>query len=138
MGLPKGSIMAYLDLRESFAGVPVEQAKLVDVTVPAFEAQEWRVIELARRDHLSSLREPGRLGRLASWLFGERINPRLADPRLETLRHMAVQAWHRGYAVPVSTIKAFKQAGYSMDQLELLLASIGAGRMARSRFAGAN
>lgn len=117
--------MAFIDFREPFASSFASSQG-----VPAFEPREWRVIELARRDSLTSLREPSKLERFGAWLFGEGVNPRLADPRLETLRQIAVQAWHRGYAVPVSAIKAFKAAGFSIDQLELMLASIGAGRMA--------
>lgn len=124
--------MAFIDFRETMAGAAGQALQARALDVPAFEAREWRVIELARRDRLSSLREPSRLERFGAWLFGERANPRLADPRLEILRHVAVQAWHRGYAVPVSAIKAFRDAGFSLDQLELMLASVGAGRIASS------
>jgi hypothetical protein len=122
----KGTIMAFIDFKEPVAASTIGFGEAVS----AFEPQEWRVIELARKDRLTSLREPGRWERALAWMFGEGVNPRLADSRLETLRQIAVQAWHRGYAVPVSSIKAFKQAGFTIDQLELLLASIGAGRMA--------
>jgi hypothetical protein len=44
-----------------------------------------------------------------------------------------VLAWHRGFALPESEITAFRAAGYSDDQLETLLGSIGAGRLARKR-----
>jgi hypothetical protein len=43
------------------------------------------------------------------------------------LRRFAVLAWHYGYALPVSAMKAFKDAGYSRDHIELLLARIAAG-----------
>lgn len=124
--------MAFLDFRETTGGA-AGQAMATRSMAPAFEAREWRVIEMARRDGLSSLHAPSRLARIGAWFFGERPNPRLADPRLETLRRAAVQAWHRGYAVPVATVEAFREAGFSLDQLELMLTKIGAGRVAGSR-----
>src|SRR5690242_17698190 len=72
-----------------------------------------------------------RLGRLAvamDGLFGLRSANELAGPRLEALRRLAVIAWHRGYAVHSSEIHAFKQAGFSMAQYELVRASISRGR----------
>lgn len=117
--------MAYLDVRDGFAhAVPVAGHML-----PAeFERGEWQVIVLAQRDDLASLRAPGRLARTLARLFGGNPDRRLASPRLEALRRLAVLAWHHGYAVPVSAIKAFQDAGFTADQLELLLASIAQGR----------
>ncbi|MDB5736680.1 MAG: hypothetical protein JWO65_348 [Sphingomonas bacterium] len=114
--------MAYLDLREHRADdFTPAFARFAD---PGFGNEEWTIIALARRDGLASLSEPGRLSRALAWAFGARIALRLADPKLETLRRLAVFAWHNGYAVPVSSIKAFLAAGFTADQLELLLASI--------------
>jgi hypothetical protein len=48
-----------------------------------------------------------------------------------------VQAWHHGYVVPNSAIHAFKAAGFNIDQLELMLASIAAGRSSRTGRASA-
>ena len=109
----------------------------MSVSAPAvepvgFTRREWQVIVLAQRDGLSSLRAPGRLAKLMGWLFGEGINPRLADPRLEALRRLAVLAWQDSYAVPVSAIKAIKAFGFTGDQVELLLASIANGRSSKS------
>jgi hypothetical protein len=117
--------MAYLDTRDAFASaIPT-----VATHIPAaFERSEWEVIVLAQRDDLTSLRAPGWLSRTLSKLVGGNPDRRLASPRLEALRRLAVMAWHRGYAVPVSAMKAFKEAGFSPDQLELLLASIAQGR----------
>ncbi|KKW91486.1 MULTISPECIES: hypothetical protein [Sphingobium] len=95
-----------------------------------FAPVEWQIIRLARHDGLSSLRPPDRWDRLKSWIFGERANPRLANKRLESLRRLAVDAWHRGYAVRPSFLKAFLRAGFSEGQLETLLAAISAGRRA--------
>jgi hypothetical protein len=125
--------MAYLDVREPVAATAFTFAPVADADeVTGFAHHEWDIIELARNDGRGSLREPGRLTRMFHWLFGGNIIRRLADPRLETLRRLAVLSWHDGYAVPVSAIKSFKAAGFSSAQLELLLASIAAGRSSRS------
>jgi hypothetical protein len=118
--------MAYLDVRDPIVAAPVPSAS---APVAGFERREWDVIVLAQKDGLGSLYEPSRLGRTLAWLFGGSATRRLADPKLETLRRLAVFAWHQGYAVPVSAIKAFKSAGFSADQLELLLASVSRGRI---------
>lgn len=135
--------MAYLDVREPFATTTVQPLFPRSFTgaTPAeaigFTDVEWEVILLARRDRLTSLAEPTRLSRLSAWLFGGGIARRLADPRLEALRRLAVQAWHHGYAVPNSAIHAFKGVGFNLDQLELMLASIAAGRSSRTGRASA-
>jgi len=103
-----------------------------DRAEPHLSALEWSVVAVARKDSLASLREPGRLGMAMAALFGGRQNPKLTDPRLEALRRVAVLAWHHGYTLPVSEIKAFMKAGFSADQFETLLASISRGRAARS------
>ena len=62
-------------------------------------------------------------------VFGtRRHNPRLADPKLEALRRMAVLSWHRGFAVPANELASFLRAGFSASQYETLLASISAAR----------
>lgn len=135
--------MAYLDVREPFATMtaqplfPQSFSPSVPVEAIGFTDAEWEVIRLARRDRLSSLSEPTRLSRLSAWLFGGGMARHLADPRLEALRRLAVQAWHHGYAVPNSAIHAFKAAGFNLDQLELMLASIAAGRSSRTGRASA-
>ncbi|MBN2971149.1 hypothetical protein JW805_03855 [Roseomonas aeriglobus] len=126
--------MAYVD----FSGDPVLAAHgshgggTADpvTTAPAgLSALEWSVVALARRDRLSSLNTPGRLSVALGAVFGtRRRSPHLADPRLEALRRMAVLSWHRGFAVPAHEVKAFFRAGFSGDQYELMLASIGAAR----------
>jgi hypothetical protein len=122
--------MAYLDMRDlaetaSYANAAVEPI--------GFTRREWQVIVLAQRDGLASLRAPDRLARLMARLFGAEANPRLADPRLEALRRLAVHAWQDSFAVPVSAIKAVKALGFSGDQVELLLASVANGRPASTR-----
>lgn len=124
--------MAYLDLTLSpalSAPLPMQ----FDAPPPAFEQREWAVVGFARMDGLSSLRQSTLIEQATAWLFGRRMNRRLADPRLEVLRRLAVLAWHHGCAVPVSAIDAFKNEGFSVDQLEILFAGISAERTQASR-----
>jgi len=102
-----------------------------DMPVARLSALEWSVVMLARRDGLSSLREPGPIGVAMAALFGGRQNPKLTDKRLEALRRVAVLAWHHGYQLPKSEIHAFFEAGFGQDQLETLLASVTHARAAR-------
>lgn len=131
--------MAYLDLQEPTSIPPLALAitPQPDRTEASrgFASIEWEVIAFAQHDGLASLSEPGWVSRAFAWLFGSSPTFRLADPRLETLRRLAVLAWNRGYAVPVSAMKAFRTAGYSVDQLELLFANISARRPTRGRSA---
>lgn len=96
------------------------------VAAPEFSDLEWSVVRLARRDRLWTLRPYGRLRRLFRWLTGLGINPKLADPRLEALRRIAVQSWHFGFTVPGEDVADFIAAGFSHDQYELLVSSISA------------
>ena len=95
-------------------------------------ALEWSVVAFAQRDSLASLREPSRLAAALGSLFGRR-DQRVIDPRLESLRRIAVLAWHRGWQVPASELRAFVKAGFSLDQYELVQASIARGRPASRR-----
>jgi hypothetical protein len=95
-------------------------------------ALEWSVVALAKRDRMSSLAKPGRIAMALSSLFGDGSAGRhLADPRLEALRRMAVLSWHRGFSVPSAELKAFLSAGFSLDQYETMLTSIGMDRPRR-------
>jgi len=127
--------MAYMDFA-ALQGAAV--AKPADVAWPhrapsqgGFSALEWQVVALAQQDRLSTLEEPSRLSIALGMIFGgQRPNPKLADSRLEALRRIAVLAWHRGYALPPSEIRAFHEAGFTPEQYETLLASISRGRAA--------
>jgi alkylhydroperoxidase family enzyme len=89
------------------------------------------VVAIAQHDRLSSLEKPGRLATALTMIFGgQRPNPALADTRLEALRRLAVLAWHKGYSVPRAAIRAFHEAGFTLEQYETLLASISRGRAA--------
>ncbi|NIJ08321.1 hypothetical protein FHS31_001938 [Sphingomonas vulcanisoli] len=124
--------MAYIN----FSADPLSPAPTMDKPVSTaghFSPLEWTTIALARTDGLASLREPSRLSRAMGSLFGRSTHSRLADPMLERLRRLAVNAWHYGYQLPVSETKAFLAAGFSVDQLELVLASVGQARSERRR-----
>lgn len=107
------------------------QASVLGAVAADLSPLEWQVVSLARNDHPATLREPGLAERLRYRLFGGGTNPRLADPRLETLRRMAVQGWRYGYRLPVSAAAAFLQAGFTAEQLELILARIVTGALGR-------
>ncbi|WP_294121294.1 hypothetical protein [Sphingomonas sp.] len=100
-------------------GVPAN-----DTARPDFSRLEWSVIRLAKVDSLSTLREPGRLGRFINWLLNRKGNPELANERLESLRRMAVLGWHYGFTVPGEDVASFLSAGFSPDQYELMVHSI--------------
>lgn len=123
--------MAYVD----FSGDPVIAAhagagtpQRAAAKTAGLTALEWSVVALAQRDRLSSLSQPGRMALAMGAIFGRRRSSQLADPKLEALRRMAVLSWHRGVAVPAGELKAFFRAGFSSDQYDTLLASIGTAR----------
>lgn len=125
--------MAYMDFTAEpvlIGGTaPIPIADLTPARVAGLSPLEWSVVALARRDSLGSLRSPSRMSVALGGLFGTRHNPRLADPKLEALRRMAVHAWHRGYAVAKSELQAFVAAGYSIDDYETMMASISVAKM---------
>ena len=121
--------MAYLDIDNMFAG-PVRSrgaqaaAKAGAPKEAGFSALEWSVIAVSRRDSIASLDGPSRMSRAIGSLFGFGTVSRLADPRLEALRRLAVYAWRRGYALPQVEIDRFIEAGFTIDQAETLVASV--------------
>ena len=124
--------MAYIDFSETRTAHPLARQE-AKAPPEGFSGLEWSVIALAQRDRLASLRKPGRVATALGNLFGTSRNPRLADERLEALRRMAVLAWHYSYVVPVSELKAFLAASFSVNQYEVLQASIGQGRAEAAR-----
>ena len=126
--------MAYLDIDDMYAA-PVARPAVVRpaVTAPAgFSALEWSVIALAKRDSIASLGTPSRMSRALGSLFGFGETSRLAEPRLEALRRVAVYAWRRGHALPLSEIGLFTAAGFTMAQVETLVASVTAEPLGRN------
>lgn len=126
--------MAYLNFAEPAPALLYRPAALAKAAPAAsLSALEWSVVALARRDSLNSLRTPGPIGKAMAVVFGSTSENPIADPRLEALRRMAVYGWHRGFAVPASEIDRFFEVGFSPDQLELLLTSIGRDRASQGR-----
>ena len=129
--------MAYIDFREAelsgslISAFQPRAEPEVQKHATGFSALEWLVIALAKRDSLGSLREPSRIGVALVRLFGGRGGPKLANPQLEALRRFAVLAWHRGHNVPRSELAAFRDAGFSPNQAEILLESVLGTRAAR-------
>lgn len=124
--------MGYCTFQE-IGGISTVQTEVsAPVAAPvAFSALEWSVVAIAQGDRLKTLRRPGRMSVALGALFGERHNPRLADPRLEALRRIAVLGWHHGFAIPSHEVAAFVDAGFSTEHYELLMGSIAAGRLKR-------
>jgi len=128
--------MAFVDFAQPLAGAPLSACPSSIDTAGLFAALtslEWQVVTMAQSDRLSTLRHPGRWDRWRAIIFGPSPSPVLANERLEALRRLSVEAWHRGYAVTPSALADAKEAGFTSDQLELLLATISAGRSARGR-----
>jgi hypothetical protein len=102
-------------------------------TQARLSALEWSIVAMAERDGIGSLREPGRLAAALGNLFGIRRPNRLANDQLEALRRLAVMAWHHRWNVPKSELDQFLEAGFTLDQYELIQASIGQAFAQRSR-----
>jgi hypothetical protein len=85
-----------------------------------FTALEDRVIALARHDGFGSIEEPGLFERLATILFGLRLNRRaLADPRLEALRQAVVIARHRHHLPDAQAIR-LQGFGFTLRQIRVI------------------
>ncbi|MBL0915376.1 MAG: hypothetical protein IBJ13_07625 [Sphingopyxis sp.] len=115
------SAIAPAGLPKTFSPAFAQNAVAPKAEHPAgFSALEWSVVMLARHDRPSSLREPGRVQTFLGRLLGHGFNRRLADPKLEALRRMAVLTWHHSYSVPKSELHSFFEAGFTTDHYELL------------------
>lgn len=101
-------------------------------TAATLSALEWSVVAMAETDGTSSLREPSRFVSALGSLFGVRRPNRLANHRLESLRRLAVHAWRYTWNVPDSELRAFLAAGFTLDQYELVQASIARARNSRA------
>ncbi|PZU48196.1 MAG: hypothetical protein DI568_08075 [Sphingomonas sp.] len=115
------SELAEVDL--SFGDLIVGTRAAAAPDTPAFTDLEWSVVEIARRDPLSSIEAPGRFaGKLASLLGTPRSLP-LADPRLEALRRFVVADHHLRDRLPDSQVAQFISAGFTRDHVRLLRSS---------------
>lgn len=81
---------------------------------------EWLIVALAQRDPLSSIEKPGRIAMMLFALFGDRPNPRLADPRLEALRRFTVLVRNLRDRLPSEETARFLAAGFSRAQARLV------------------
>jgi hypothetical protein len=108
--------------------VPVETVPQPTAEPARLSALEWSIVALAERDTIASLREPGRIAAALESLFGLHRPNKLANPRLEVLRRLAVFAWRQGWKVPASELKTFLAEGFTLDHYELIQASIAASR----------
>lgn len=128
--------MAYLNVSELAPAGAAMSATIAagdDGARAPLGPREWQIVDLARRDGMTSLAPDARFGRLRALLFGARRDSQLADPRLEALRRVAVHAWRHGLAVPAREVDAFLRAGFDARQLEIVIRRIDA---ARSRARG--
>ena len=111
---------------ESVGAAPAVAARL--------SALEWSIVAMAEHDSLASIREPRPIHARSCALSSDCKSPnRLANDRLETLRRVAILAWHHGWNVPKSEFAAFRAAGFSDDQFELMQKSVGQARAAHRR-----
>ncbi|UUR08517.1 hypothetical protein [Sphingomonas glaciei] len=108
--------------------VAVETAAQPAVAAARLSVLEWSIVALAERDSIASLREPGRIAAALESLFGLHRPNKLANPRLEVLRRLAVFVWRQGWKVPKSELQAFLAEGFTLDHYELVQASIAASR----------
>lgn len=123
--------MAYLDSSQFFLPGNAVAIRMPADFLPApiqpagFERTEWAIIALARQDGLATL-QPLRQSRLGRLIFGQPRSYALSGERLEVLRRLAVEAWHRPLAMSLPAIGAFMAAGFTSAQLKLLLSTTGA------------
>lgn len=127
--------MAYLAFAEGAAGAVTHAStpKADPLPPPRLSALEWLAVAVSRTDGPSSLRRPGRLATALGSLFGVWRDPRLADPRLEAVRRIAVLSRQYGYTVPSYDVSRFLTAGFTADQYELVVNSVVAERQAAGR-----
>jgi hypothetical protein len=133
--------MAYLDVAEHFTSAQMAQTDTAPATrAPAklamgalYSQREWLVIDLARNDRISSLREESEIMEFLRLIFGfQRARP-LSDPKLEALRRMAVMSWHHGFNVDAGDVDDFIAAGFTLDHYEAMLGHIGCERALSTR-----
>lgn len=134
--------MAFIDFRDAaHEALPVAVASPPDHIRPigiaeALTSLEHRVIELARRDGLETLHAPRKRGWFARLILGPQpASPMLANERLEALRKLAVQVWHKGYLMPPSALNEAHAAGFSEDEIGAVVDTIGRTRVPFQRLA---
>ena len=132
--------MAFIDFNDAAPGallVPSGRAEsgAYGSSDPLTEL-ERRVVELARHDGLQTLLPARKRGWLARLILGPPpASPTLANERLEALRRLAVQAWHKGYTLPASALREAQAAGFNEDQIGAVIDFIGRTRASTRRLA---
>lgn len=122
--------MAYMNFSEAGAlaaanAATVGRGERQPIPRADFSPLEWTVISLARHDRPARDGKPGRARRILALLFGEDMAMPLADPRLESLRRVAVSLWRSRRATD-ATVNRFFQHGFTPAQLDLLGVNIAA------------
>jgi hypothetical protein len=126
--------MAYLNFSDALPLAAHLTPDAVRMGAPArFSGLEWSVIALARQDGLDSLDEPGRLSRTLGLLFGFGSSRKLANPRLEGLRKLAVHGWREGHRLSPEVQAEARAHGFGADHIDLMLARIAPYRIGRGR-----
>jgi hypothetical protein len=109
--------MAFLDFHQApatgLAPFTRPAPRPVSAAAPLFDRIERQVLILARGDRSSSLRVSPLLDGLLGRLFGTSRPNRLADPRLEALRRLAVTARLRGARAVAAETRRFLAAGFT-------------------------
>lgn len=90
----------------------------------AFTPLEWLAIAIGQQEGLEARGGLFRLGALLRGLFGGPRTRRMAVDRLEVLSRIAARAQTGGGLLADEDVMLFRRAGYSNDQLGLLLASL--------------
>jgi hypothetical protein len=112
--------MAYLDLAFDLPRAAIaasDPAPRHDVA-PQITPLERAVVYLARRDGRDTLRTPGKVGALLTFLFGSKPANALADPRLEALRRYAVMFRLKGDALPPAETERLADAGFRREAID--------------------
>jgi len=86
-------------------------------------ALEWRVIETARSDGPRSIKPDGRFTRFLRNFFGLPITRRLANDKLEALRHFCVRAWFSDL-IRSRDVRAVMDVGYTSNDVFQILAHV--------------
>ena len=105
------------------------EAAIRPATDPRFTREEWSIIDLAEKDGVWSLHGESRLSRVMRWLFGIEIARPLANRRLESLRRLAVRAWHQR-PIDGSALAEFAAAGFSQSHADILVQNVARRRRA--------
>jgi hypothetical protein len=92
-------------------------------TDPRFTGEELAIIDLAEKDGVWSLHGESRFGRVMRLLFGIEVGRPLANPRLESLRRLAVRAW-RHKPIDRDALAEFLAAGFSPRHAEILFQNV--------------